>query len=234
MFPNLIVDNLVQLSDMFRLDGSKSFVGSGETITEVNIYPDFANNPATKFNVYVEDCPEEWVLDWAYDTAGDYVARVELVTGSGSKAKDYNVKAIDEAEDNLQSSDSMLYAYESELKRYIPAGRNSWKYLHRKALEEILDYLFRNGKRNSDGTRIEKSQLIGDKLEKWSTFETLIMIFQDIKSSNIDLFNEKIADYSEARNQARKIYMFEYDENKDGQVDEEDYKQSVRQSFFTR
>ena len=235
LFPNAIIDGLVQICDMFRVDASKSFHGSGEVLTEVNIYPDLVNKPTEFFNVYLEDCPEEWVLDWAYDTAGEYTIRVELKTASDMKTKDYTITAVTEEDDNLQSDDSMIYALESELKRYMPDGRNSWKYMHREALILMLDWMYRNGIWNPDGSKIEKSQLIGDKLSEWSKYETMVLIFQELKTSNIELFNEKIAFYEEQRDNARAIYKFEYDADKDGEVtDEDDHDRILRPTHFRR
>lgn len=234
LFPNAIIDSLVQICDMFRIDASKSFHGSGEILTNVNIYPDFVNNPADVYNVYVEDCPEDWFLDYAYEADGDYTIRVELVTASESKFKDYSITAVTEAEDNLQSNDAMIFALESELKKYMPEGRNSYKYLHREALVKMLDYMYRNGIYNPDGTRIEKSQLIGDKLSEWSKYETMVLIFQELKTSNVELFNEKIEDYEEERDNARAIYKFEYDSNKDAVVDDTDKTTATRPTHFRR
>lgn len=240
IFPSLIFDNLVQEADKFRFNASKSFVGSGETLNGILVYPDFDNNPGVSYDIFVENCPEDWFLDYAYETAGDYTVRLAITTNLSSKTKDFSIKVLTEEEDNLQSTDAMLYSYESELIKYLPEGRNSWKYLHRKALEEIIDYLYRNAiYRYNEETglrdlKIEKEDLIGDKLEKWSTFETMILIFQDIKSSNIDFFNEKIEDYTALRNDARKVYKIDIDSNRDGVVDEEDVPTSTRQHFLSR
>lgn len=246
IFPSLIFDSLVQEADKFRFLASKSFVGSGEILDGIKIYPDFDNNPSEVYDVFVEDCPEDWFLDYAYETAGEYTVRLELTTTTpGSKTKDYTITVVTEADDALQSTDAMIYAYESELIKYLPEGRNSWKYLHRKALEEIIDYLYRNGiyrtnpgendnYRDDQPLKIEKTDLIGDKVEKWSTFETMILIFQDLKSSNIDFFNEKIDDYTELRNDARKIAKLKLDSNRDGQVDEKDVPVSSRERFLSR
>lgn len=233
IFPKIDTDTLMQIQDMFRIDATKSFATAGEVITEVNIYPDFDNSPGVFFDVFEED-QECWFLDWAYETAGDYNIRLDIVTATDNKIIEMGVTAVTVEEDNLLSDDSMLYSYEHELNKYIPFGRNSWKYLHRKAQEEILDYLYRNAIVNPDGTKIEKSQLIGDKLEKWSTFETLIFIFQDIKTSNSEAFNEKLTDYYEKRASARKRYLIAYDSNKDGNVDELDSKVATTVTFFSR
>jgi hypothetical protein len=234
IFPKADLDKLVQVADMFRIDASGSFFSEGEVITELNIYPDFIDAPATVFNIYMEDCPEDWRLDWAYETDGDHTVKVEIKTATDTKSVEYTVSAITEADDMLLSSDSMIYSYESELRRFLPEGRNSWKYLHRKAQKEILDYLYRNGILNPDGTKIEKTQLIADKLDLWSTFETMLLIYQDLKVSNAEVFNEKLVDYSEKRADARKRYIISYDSDKDGDVDSDDVPSKTRVTFFSR
>jgi hypothetical protein len=233
LFPKIDADKLVQIQDMFRIDASKSFATAGEEITEVNIYPDFTNNPGTVFDVYEmdQDC---WLLDWAYEVDGLYKIRLELKTAADTKIIEHEITAITEEEDNLLSNDNMLYAYEAEMRRNLPEGRNSWKYLHRKAQEEILDYLYRNAILNPDGSKIEKAQLIDDKLEKWSTFETLILIYQDLKTSNSEAFNDKLSDYYEKRAEARRRYLISYDSNKDGNVDEKDVPRATTPTFFSR
>lgn len=233
LFPKADVDKLVQNYDMFRIDASGSFSTSEEALTEVNIYPDYVNDPALVYDKAAED-KDCWILDWAYKTEGTYTVRVELKTLSATEYVEYEVVSISEAEDFLFSDDSMIYSYENELRRYLPMGRNSWKYMHRKAQEEILDYFYRNAILNPDKTKIEKTQLIGDKLDKWSTFETILLIYQDIKTSNAEAFNEKIVDYSLKRAEARKRYVLEYDSNKDGIVDEEDTKKYTTTTYFKR
>tara|TARA_R110000868_G_C10972634_1_gene770635 strand:+ start:17968 stop:18672 length:705 start_codon:yes stop_codon:yes gene_type:complete len=233
LFPKADVDKLVQNYDMFRIDATKSFSTSDEAVTEVLIYPDYTNQPLISYDKYDID-PDCWYLDWAYKTEGSYKIRIELKTASASEFIDYDIESITSTEDFLFSDDSMIYSFENELKKYLPMGRNSWKYLHRKAQEEILDYFYRNGILNPDGSKILKTQLIGDSLERWSTFETILLIYQDIKTSNAEAFNEKIVDYSEKRADARKRYLIEYDSNKDGNVDEEDSKVATQPTFFHR
>jgi len=238
LFPKADIDSLVQVLDMFRVDAKDSFFTSGEVITEVNIYPDHVNNPATVFNVFVEDEPECWFLDWAYETAAEYTVRVELKTATIDKTVDYTVEAITEADDNLLATDTELYKYENELKSKKLEGRNSWKYAHRAAQEEILQYLYKNGKFNSDGTPITKDQLKSEsKLTKWATFEAMLIIFQDLKTSNSAAFNEKLADYSEKRGESREIYIIKIDADKDGDIDGDDTSEQViigRPKFFNR
>jgi hypothetical protein len=235
IFPKIDTENLVQIQDMFRISGVNSFATAGEEITEVNIYPDYINNPGTVFDVYEPD-QECWFLDWAYETDGSYKVRLELVTASSAKAIEQDIVAITEAEDNLFSTDQMLYAYESELRVHLPDGRNSWKYIHRKAQEEILDYLYRNGKLNSDGSAITKAQLTADsKLDKWSTFEAMVLIYQDLKTSNSAAFTEKLEDYSAKKFDARKRYVIRFDSDQDGDIDEEDDKIiTTRTAFLSR
>lgn len=237
LFPKADLDNLVQILDMFRIDAKDSFFTSGELLTEVNVYPDFINTPGTVFNVYMEDEIDCWHLDWAYEIAGDYTVRIELKTATEDKSIDYIISAITEEDDNLLASDSDLYSYENELKERKLEGRNSWKYAHRKAQEEILQYLYKNGKYNKDGTPITKDQLKSEsKLSFWAAFEAMLIIFQDLKTSNSAAFNEKLVDYSEKRGDAREIYMIKIDSDKDGVIDEKDkgLEITTKPKFFTR
>lgn len=234
LFPKIDTDILIQINDMFRISAVNSFATAGEEITEVNIYPDFVGNPAGVYDVYEieQDC---WHIDWAYEVAGDYSIKLEIKTATETKEIIHEIKAMTEEEDNLLSTDQDVYGYENELKRYLPEGRNSWKYIHRKAQEEILDYLYRNGKLSEEDTAITKDQLKPEsKLTKWSTFEAMILIYQDLKTSNAEAFNEKLVDYSAKRNEARKRYIIEFDSNRDGQIDEEDYTTTTRATYFSR
>ena len=235
LFPKADVDSLIQILDMFRIDASKSFfTGDIADLTEINIYPDFVNEPGTVFNLVTED-QECWILDWAYKTAAEYTIKIEMKTATLTEEVIYSVTAITEAEDNLISNDSMIYALESELKRYLPLGRNSWKYLHRAARNEMLDYMYRNGIYNPDGTEVLASQLKAEsKLEDWAKYETMLLIYQEIKTSNSEAFNEKLVDYAEKRANSRKRYKIEYDTNKDGNVDEDDGAIATTPTFFSR
>lgn len=234
LFPQIKTDLVVQINDMFRISAAKSFATAGEEVTEVNIYPDSVGQPLVVFDVYEvdQDC---WLLDWAYETAGEYVIKLEIKTALDTKEITHNITAMTEEEDNLLSNDQEIESYENELKRYIPEGRNSWKYIHRKAQEEILDYLYRNGKLNPDYTAITKDQLKPEsRLMKWATFEAMLLIYQDLKTSNAEAFNEKLSDYSIKRNEARKRYLIKYDEDRDGQITDEDQPTYSRPTFFRR
>lgn len=238
LFPKADIDHSVQVLDMFRIEAKDSFFTGEEVLTEVNIYPDFSTNPSTVFNVFVAEEAHCWFLDWAYEVEGSYIIRVELKTETNSKFVDYTINAITETQDNLLSRDSDLYNYENELKTKKLEGRNSWKYAHRAAQEEILQYLYKNGKYNLDGSPITKDQLqVESKLSKWSLFETLLIIFQDLKTSNSAAFNEKLIDYSEKRGEAREIYIIKIDSDKDGDIDSTDTDQIVitlKPKFYSR
>ena len=128
LFPKIDVDNLVQINDMFRICGIGSFFTADETLQEIKIYPNYVVDPLITFSISA-DCPDDYYLDWAYDTAGDYEVRIELVADSGTTGMSQTVTAVTVEEDNLQADDQCIYAYESELKKYQPSGRNSYKYI---------------------------------------------------------------------------------------------------------
>lgn len=233
LFPKIDADTLVQIADMFRIDVSKSFVTNGEELTEINIWPDFVGAPLVSFNVLDPD-QDSWYLDWAYETDGDYTVRLELKTDTDSKVTTHTVTAVTAEDDHLLSDDNMIYTEESEFKKYLPYGRNSWKYIHRKALGEILDYLYRKGKLNPDGTKITKEQLIGDNLAEWSTYEAILLILQDNKTSDSEAWTQKIQHYKEKREDYRDRYLIIYDSDKDGEITEEDIPKGLAPKFFSR
>lgn len=231
VFPKIDMDSLVQENDMFRICAVGSFSSPDEEITEVRITPD-TSSAAVVFSI-TGDCPEDWYLDWAYETAGDYTVQVEIVGSLTSKVRTQTITVITEEQDNLQADDACIYSYESELKKYLPDGRNSWKYIHRKALEEILEYLYRSCHLNQDGSRITKDQLITIDVRKWATFEAILLIFQDIKTSNSVAFAEKIDEYKTKRGEARETYI-NIDSDRDGNITDEDQIKETRITYFTR
>ena len=53
----------------------------------------------------------------------------------------------------------------------------------------------------------------------WSTFETLLIIFESIQVSNNDIFEDKRNEYEQMRNQARNRSELRLDANDDGELD---------------
>jgi len=187
IFIKCINEKLVQVDDKTRIDVSKSFINAG-VVSEVEIKPEASEN---FYSVYNTD-QKRWYLDWAYETDGAKVITVRITTDLSVKTVAFNIDIITAVDDYLYSDDSDIFSIESELKNYIPRGRNSFLNKHRAAQEHILSYLDRKNIKNQDGTKILKGQIIDiNDVRDWSKYETLKLVYEDLVVSVGDIFKDK-------------------------------------------
>lgn len=215
IFLSCIRESLVQVNDKTRIDVSKSFV-SGSGITGILIKPEASGAFVSVYNTN----QAKWYLDWAYSTAGVKVISVQATDGVTTVTQNFELEVISEANDNLYSTDEHIFAIESELKRYIPEGRNSFKNIHREAQSRILNYLDRKRIWNTNGEPYTNDQLnINNELSKWSLYEALFIIYSDLFVSVGDKFAEKINQYKELRNAERDRASLRIDKDNSGTFD---------------
>jgi len=213
IFINCIKESLVQVSDKTRFDLSTSFV-SGDGITDITVNPD-GYGPISVFNAD----QSKWYLDWAFDSDGTKTIEVEATDGVTTVSQSFSIDVVNESDDNLYSNDSQIFAIESELKRYIPEGRNSFKNVHREAQSRILNFLDRKRIWNQDGTPLTKTQInFYDEVSKWSLYETLFIIYTDLFISVGDKFAEKVNQYKELRNYERDRASLRIDKDNSGTI----------------
>jgi hypothetical protein len=156
---------------------------------------------------------------------------VQIVADSGNKTKTYiaAINVLDEDEDALLSSDNDLMPYEPDILNYLPKGKNSYIYVHRKAQERILAYLDEQRIWKSDNSVYTKQDLIDlgadikDQFKQWSTFQSLLIIFESIQVSGGDIFQEKKLEYENLMRQARNRSSLRLDSDNDGVIDEVPY-----------
>lgn len=215
IFLKCINEGLVQVNDKTRIDVSKSFV-SGDEITDIEIEPEASNGFISVFNID----QDKWFLDWSYATDGEKVISVRATDGTNTITQTFNIVVVSESEDNLYSNDAQIFKIENELKKYIPNGRNSYINLHREAQSRILTYLDRKRIWNDDGTPYTKTQLnLDGQLQKWSLYETILMIYTDLFISVGDKFAEKINEYKALRNYERDRGSIRIDKDNSGEID---------------
>jgi hypothetical protein len=226
IFPSLTLEKVLQVNDKTRFNGSMSFVNNSETVTDVLIKPDVSESFISVFN----SDSDKWYLDWAYETDGTKDVEIRIVTDVSSKDRAYTIDVITADEDTLFSSDSDLIPYETDILRYLPKGKNSYLYAHRKAQEIIIAYLDEQRIWNRDGSRITKEDIaavtdneIRTQFNQWSTFQTLLIVFESIQVSNSDIFQEKKFEYQTLRDSARKRSALRLDLNKDDVLDDVPY-----------
>ncbi len=148
--------------------------------------------------------------------------RLTLTVGDGSDtATSYGyLKLFSKDGDNLFSNDSDLVQHEPDILKYLPDGKSSYKYAHRRSQELILKFLDEKGY-----TDIYKDKLLidaivdVDEVREWSIFLTLRLIYQGIKNATDDVFSEKVKDYHSEEKVARNRAILRLDIDGDGDVD---------------
>lgn len=228
LFPKITFETVMQVDDKTRLDASLSFATDDESITDILIEPSAG---AGYISVYNGGDTDKWYLDWAYETDGfkDVSVRIEAVSGNKTKTYMAGINVLTEDEDALLSNDNDLYPYETDIKNYIPRGKNSFIYAHRKSQERIISYLDEQRIWKNDNSRYTKQDIIDldgefkEQFRQWSTLQTLLIIFESIQVSNGDIFQEKKLEYDNLMRQARNRAALRLDQDGDGIVDNNPY-----------
>ena len=195
IFIDAVIESIIQVKDKTRIDVSNIFA-QGITLTDVTIEPESGAGDISVFNID----SSKWYLDWAYATDGEKTITVTATDGISPQIETFTLSVLSSVDDNLYSNDSQLFQLETELKNYLPSGKNSYKYAHREAQNRILSYLDRKRIWNTDGTVVTKTQVNTADVARWSMFETLIVIYEDLVVSVGDKFKDKVARYTEQRN----------------------------------
>ena len=223
IFPSLSYETVLQVEDKTRLLAANSFSNGSETITDVLIRPEASESFISVFN----SDKDKWFLDWAYITDGIKTITVRVTTDitPGGRDRDFSINIITPEDDTLFSGDSDLLSWEPKILNYLPKGKNSFLYAHRKAQDLIISYLDEQRIWNSDGTRVTKEQIAGqaddeirEQFKQWSIFQTLLIVFGSIQVSDDDIFEDKKERYESYMKSARNRSALRLDLNKDGEI----------------
>lgn len=217
IFCDLKLEPVVQVSDKTRLDASLSFAGKGETITLVEIQPEAGED----FYDVTGTSSKDWYLDWAYATDGTKTVTVRITTDGAPVTFSKTLSVITAATDALLSSDSDIISLESDVMEYLPEGKSSYNYVHRKALVLILEYLNRAGYKDDAGSPLTKVALVEkEAFQAWSKFMALRLIFFDLSNQVDDVFWKKAEYYRTLEESARNRAELPLDTDGDGVVSE--------------
>lgn len=224
IFPKISFEPVVQIEDKIRLDASLTFYSSDEVVTDVLIEPEAG---VGFISVYHDDS-DRWFVDYAYEVDGLKNVTVKVVADSGEKIKVYTqgINVLSVENDALFSNDNDLFPIEPRLKNYLPLGKNSFLYVHRKAQERIMAYLDEQRIWKSDNSRFTKQDIIDstnvemkDQFKQWSIYQTLLIIFEQMQVSNDDIFEEKKREYMRLRDASRNRAQLKLDLNGDGDLE---------------
>jgi len=235
IFAFIECDDVLQVDDKFRIDVSKSYISKGEEpITLVEVEPD----TGLGFIDITGAAPlsaNNWVLDWQYDTSGEKEISVRITTDDAPVVLTKTVNVLTAAEDRLFSSDQELVKIESMILKYVPKGKNTFKYIHREAQSQILEWLYLNGYRRYDGARVTKENVIElENVKYWATYVAMRLINEDLSNIPDDIFAQKAAKYMASEHKARENALLKLDLNNDGtQGDNEGYIMTTRELVRT-
>lgn len=140
--------------------------------------------------------------------------------GVGTESQDKYINLYSVSGDDLFSNDDDLHAYESDILKWIEAGRNTFKKFHRYAQDEIIDYLLSSGYIDIDGNPFEiKNLIFKDDLRKWSSLAALRLIFDDLSNANDDIFFNKARGFESREMKRRNMAILRADIDNDGIAD---------------
>lgn len=216
IFPKIQCDNLVQVQDKFRISALTSYISKDEPpITKVEIEP-FAGSGFV--DVTGAD-PSEWFLDFEYPSAGTKVVSCRVTTTGAPTTTTKSVECVDAATDNLFSKDEDITAIESSILNWIPEGRNTFKYIHREAQNEILEYLYTNGYVKIDNQRFTKADVIDiTEMTYWSKYMALRLIFEDLSNLPDDVYAQKAKLYENDEHKWRMKAILKIDTDNSGDI----------------
>lgn len=226
IFPNLLIESVVQVGDKTRLDARKTFISLGESaITLVRIKPEAAGS--------FVDVTSQKYLDWQYSTAGTKVVSVEVTTNGSPVVVTKNLISISEVDDHLFSGDAELVDHEPSIMGYVKEGRNSFLNVHRAAQDRIVTWLDEQRIWDDQGNRLTKNAIADvQEANDWSKYLVLQLTFEGISNATDDIFHEKSLRYKALAEAARNRASIRLD--LDGDSETEDYKVDIRSYYIGR
>lgn len=156
----------------------------------------------------------------AYDGTSGFTFALTLEGQAQASEYDY-IDVYTEEGDDLFSDDSDLTDEESDIMRFVPPGKATFKYLHRNAQKQIFQDLDRLGFTDVFEEKLTK-WAVKDKseLNEWSTFLVLNMIYSDASNAKDDSHKAKADMYSTEVIKARKRMILRLDVDNDGIADQ--------------
>lgn len=219
IFPKLLMkEKIIQTADTIRLDAQQSFVSKDEApITAVEIRPEAGENFINIFDAKSVN----WYLDWEYAGASRTVDVTVRVTTDGAPVEFTDqIEVITPEDDKLFSEDADLAVHETDIFKFLPKGKTSFKYAHRRAQRLIVEDFAERGVVDNDQNQLTKNSFVDiGEVKEWSIYLTLALIFEDNSNVVGDTFGQKAEDYhSEKKSHQQRAY-YRIDLNNNGAIE---------------
>lgn len=221
IFPVIDIEGLVQEGDKTRIVVSESYTAGTDVITKLEVQPGASES--------FYDVTDTGYLDWQFtkltpaDTE-EFTITLRINDGDPSEvSKSATIDVISEDADKLFASDSDLRKHEPIIMNYLPEGRSSFKDVHRRTQEIILDWLSAQGYTNYLGNKITKAAFVDlEEVNKWATAKCLSLIFEGVKNAKDDVFKEKARTYDGQAEFYRNKIVLRIDQDGDGDAGDEE------------
>lgn len=219
IFGYLELESIVQVNDKTRLSAVKSYKTIDESaITKVEIEPE---SGAGFIQVSTTTNNKEYYLDWQYATNGTKTVSLKITTNSSPVTITKDILVVTALEDKLWSSDSDLVLHEPDILKWVPQGRNSFLDVHRKSQSAILEWLDAIRIHRTDGTRLEKQDLlVTQDVKELSIYYTLHFIFAGISNKIDDVFYQKAKSYMDLVDMTKGRGRIQADLNQNAVIDD--------------
>ncbi len=216
LFPNIDVEETVQVNDRVRISAAKSFVSKDEAdATSVYINPGTGNINVTGSS------SEDWYLDWQFSASGTQTVSGIVANISGSALITATVSVLTSAQDYLFSEDDDLKTHEPDIMKWLPDGKNSYKNIHRRAQTLIMEWIKKEGFTDIENNAYTKAAIVDiEEVKQWATFIVLRLIFDGISNAKDDVFLAKSKYYKSQEIEWRDRAALKLDIDGDGVVDD--------------
>ncbi len=138
--------------------------------------------------------------------------------GSGSSTQFVNVYS--QGGDKLFCTDQDLVSHESDILKWVPPGRASFKNVIRRSQKLIIAWMDEKGYVDAYGDKYTKAAFVDiEEVRQWSIFMSLKLIFESMSNSVDDVFSVKSKKYEMLEQGARQRAILRIDFDNDGVVD---------------
>lgn len=136
--------------------------------------------------------------------------------------------------DCLFSSDSELVAIEEDILKWVPPGRSSFLDVHRKAQQQIMDWINAQGYRTTDDKPFTKFDVVDkSQVRQWAIYLALELIFEGNSNAVDDIFSKKSKSYNSKAISARNKFV-QMDIDGSGSIDSDETLRLNSGSLFRR
>lgn len=218
IFPNLNIENIVQTHDTIRLDATRSVASKDEAaISLVEIEPESGSG----FIDVTGSKAKDWFLDWQYAGASRTVTvSVRVTTDGVPVTSTFDLEVITPADDKLFSNDGHLLEEESDILKFLPDGKSSFNWQHRKAQKLIIKKMNDDAVEDYDRNKITKDAFVDiTEVQEWSAALTLALIFKDNSNVVNDNYAIKSNDYFSIAAERQQRAFFRLDLNGNGTIE---------------